>query len=78
MCLGARGEVPINDIMPEIFRHLLHYIYEGSVEDKDLAESAKDIFDAAIRTGVVSLKMEAEACYIQSTTITDGYMQLIY
>ena len=64
MCLGARGEVPINDITLEIFRHLLHYIYGGTVEDEELEESAKDIINAANRTGVVSLKMEAEAYYI--------------
>ena len=80
MCLGARGEVPINDIMPEIFRHLLHYIYGGTVENEDLEEMANDIFDAADMTGVVSLKMEAEACYIQSTTITVDNMvdELVY
>ena len=65
----ARLWVPINDITPEIFRHLLHYIYGGTVEDKDLDESAKDIIDAADRTGVVSPKMEAEAYYILSNRI---------
>ena len=29
MCLGARGEVPINDITPEIFRHLCCTISMG-------------------------------------------------
>ena len=27
MCVGAHDEVSINDIKPEIFRNLLHYIY---------------------------------------------------
>ena len=70
MCVGAHDEVPINDIKPEIFRHLLHYIHGRTVEENDLKGNAKDIIDAAERIGVVSLKMEAEACYIQSTTIT--------
>ena len=80
MCLGVRGEVPINDITPEIFRHLLHYIYEGTVEDEDLEESAKDIIDAADMIGLMSLKMEAEACYIQSNTINMNNMvdELVY
>ena len=80
MCLGARGEVPINDITPEIFRHLLHYIYGGTVEEEDLEESAKDIIDAADRTGVVSLKMEAEAYYVQFNRINMNNMvdELVY
>ena len=80
MCDGARGEVPINDIKPEIFRHLLHYIYGGDVEEEDLEGDAKDILDAADRTGVVSLKMEAEACYVRSTRITVDNMvdELVY
>ena len=30
-------ENPFNDITPDIFRHLLHYIYGGTVEEDDLA-----------------------------------------
>jgi hypothetical protein len=73
MCRDAR-EVPINNIKPEVFRHLLHYIYGGTVREDDLKCNAKDIIDAANMTGVVSLKLEAEACYVQSTTITIGNM----
>ena len=50
------------------------------MEDEDLEESAKDIIDAADRTGVVSLKMEAEACYVQSNIINMSNMvdELVY
>ena len=50
------------------------------MEEDDLEGSAKDIIDAADMTGVVSLKMEAEACYIQSTTFTVDNMvdELVY
>ena len=80
MRVGAHDEVPINDIKPEIFRHLLHYIYGGTMEENDLKGNAKDIIDAADMTGVVSLKMEAEACYVQLTTITVDNMadELVY
>jgi hypothetical protein len=36
----------------------------------ELKENAKEIIDAADRYGVISLKLEAEACYVKSTTIT--------
>lgn len=62
--------VPITDVKPEIFRHLLYYIYGGKVSEEDLKENAKDIIDAADRYGVVGLKLEAEASFVISTTIT--------
>lgn len=62
--------IPITDIKPEIFRHILYYIYGGKLEDDELEANAKDIINAADRYGVVNLKLEAEACYAKSTTLT--------
>ena len=74
MCVSSDGEdvtsVPINGVQHEIFRHMLHYIYGGKISEEDLKENAKDIIDACDKYGVVGLKLEAEACYVNSTTIT--------
>ena len=60
----------ITDVTPEIFRHLLYYVYGGKVSDEDLKNNARDIIDAADKYGVVNLKLEAEASLVTSTTIT--------
>ena len=70
MCGGTHPVVDINNIEPEIFRHLLYYIYGGTIKETDLKGKEKDVIDAADRYGVVSLKLEAEACYVQSNTFT--------
>jgi hypothetical protein len=70
---GEDGEVTtaaINDIKPDIFRHLLWYVYGGSVPEGELNTHAKDIIDAADKYSIVNLKLEAEAAYVNSTTIT--------
>ena len=61
--------IPITDVKPEIFHHMLYYVYGGKVPDDELKANARDIIDAADRYGVVHLKLEAEACFVQSTTI---------
>ena len=75
MCVSSNGgddvtSVPITDVTPEIFRHMLHYIYGGKISEEDLKVNAKEIIDACDKYGVVGLKLEAEACYVKSTTIT--------
>ena len=75
MCVSSNGgddvtSVPITDVTPEIFRHMLHYIYGGKISEEDLKENAKEIIDACDKYGVVHLKLEAEACYVNSTTIS--------
>ena len=75
MCVSSDGgddvtSVPINDIKPDIFRHMLHYIYGGKISEDDLKQNSKNIIDACDKYGVVHLKLEAEACYVNSTTIT--------
>ena len=62
--------VQINGVSPETFRHLLYYCYGGKISDEDLQESAKEIIDAADRFGVANLKLEAEACLVQSMSFT--------
>ncbi|KAL7525009.1 hypothetical protein ACHAXR_000820, partial [Thalassiosira sp. AJA248-18] len=64
--------VSITDVKPEIFRHMLHFVYGGKVAEGDLKSHAKDIIEAANRFGVANLKLEAEASYVKSTTIEVG------
>ena len=74
MCVSSDGKdvtsVPINDVQHEIFRYLLLYIYGGKISEEDLKQNAKDIIDACNKYGVVGLKLEAEAYYVNSTAIT--------
>ena len=75
LCTSAKGAdetttVLISDVKPDIFKHMLYYIYGGGVSDKDMKDKAKDIIDAADRYGIVGLKLEAEASLVTSTTIT--------
>jgi hypothetical protein len=45
-------------------------IYGGKISDDDMKTNAKDIIDAANRYGVATLKLEAEACLVESTTFS--------
>eukprot|EP00984_Skeletonema_dohrnii_P025218 scaffold14331_cov83-Skeletonema_dohrnii-CCMP3373.AAC.7 len=71
---GSDGEeiatASINDVKPAIFRHLLHYVYGGSVEEGELNAHAKDIINAADKYSIVNLKLKAETAYVNSTKIT--------
>jgi speckle-type POZ protein len=67
---GNIATASITDIKPDIFRHLLYYVYGGSVPEEDLATHAKDIIDAADKYSIVNLKLEAEAAYVKATDIT--------
>ena len=60
----------ITDVSPDIFRHILFYVYGGSVPEADLKARAKSIIDATDRYSIVNLKLEAEAAYVKSTKIT--------
>ncbi|KAL9190035.1 hypothetical protein ACHAXT_007246 [Thalassiosira profunda] len=62
--------IRINDVKPEVFRHLLYYVYGGSVSGEELEENAKDIIDAADKYGIVGLKLLAEACYARSLELS--------
>ena len=67
---GEMVVATITDVNPNIFRHLLFYVYGGSVPKDDLREYAKDIIDAADKFSIVNLKLEAEKAYVDSTEIT--------
>jgi len=70
--------IPIMDVQPEIFRHLLRYVYGGSIPAEYLKDHAKDIIDAADKYEVVNLKLEAEAMLVFSTSITiDNVVELL-
>ena len=56
-CKESNGNVPIKDVNPEIFRHLLHYVYGGTIPDDILKEHAKELIDAADRFGVGELEI---------------------
>ncbi len=62
--------IQISDVSPEIFRHLLKYMYGGEVVDVMFHSHAKEIIDAADKYGVVNLKLEAEVRFVEATTFT--------
>jgi hypothetical protein len=62
--------IEITDVSPEVFRHLLYYIYGGKIDVDDMKSHAKDIINAANRYGVATLKLEAEAFLVEGTTFT--------
>jgi hypothetical protein len=62
--------IEITDVSPEVFRHLLYYIYGGKISKEDMETHAKDVINAANRYGVATLKLEAEACLVQGATFS--------
>ena len=71
---GGITTVSITDVTPEIFEFMLYYAYGGKLSDEDLEANAKHIINACDKYGVVNLKLEAEACYVNTTTITINNM----
>jgi speckle-type POZ protein len=67
---GKIATATITDVKPDIFRHLLWYVYGGSVPEEDLKAHAKAIIDAADKYSIVNLKLKAEAAFVKSTDIT--------
>ena len=59
--------IEITDVSPEVFRHLLYYVYGGKISDDDMKAHTKEIIDASNRYGVATLKLEAEACLVDGT-----------
>ena len=69
----------ITGVKPEIFHFVLYYTYGGKISQEDMKSNAREIIDAADRYGVVNLKLEAEASYVNSTTITvSNLMNLLH
>ena len=67
---GKLTTATITDIKPDVFRHLLYYVYGGNVAKEDLKTHAKDIIDAADKYSIVNMKLEAEAAFVKSIKIT--------
>jgi hypothetical protein len=62
--------IQINDDTPNIFRHLLSYIYGGKVSHDDMMSHVWDIIKAADKFGVINLKLEAEAFVVPAIIFT--------
>ena len=62
--------VPNGDIKPEIFRRVLYFVYGGDVPEEVLETDAREIIDAADKFGVTNLKLQAEASFVKTTTIS--------
>ena len=80
MCQPGNSSAPItiNNVRPEIVKHLLFYCYGGKVDKEDLRSNAKDIIEAADRFDVVNLKLEAEACYVDTVELTlDNIIEIV-
>ena len=67
---GGVVTATVNDIRPEIFNHLLSYVYGRVIPKDELNAHARDIIAAADKYSIVNLKLEAEAAYVKSTDIT--------
>jgi hypothetical protein len=67
---GESAVASVNDINPDVFHYMLWYVYGGQVEEDAMTALAKEIMDAADKYSIVNLKLEAEAAYVNSTTIT--------
>ena len=70
----------ISDVKPDIFRHLLAYVYGVSVPKEELKAHAKDFINAADKYSIINLKLEAEAVYLNSTkfTVNNAMDNLLY
>ena len=67
---GRITTISISDVTPKVFKHMLHYVYGKKLSYKKLTAESKDIINACDKYGVVHLKLEAEACYVKSTTFS--------
>ena len=75
---GDVAPTAITNVQPEIFKHLLYYCYGGKISKDDLESDAKDIIEAADRFGIASLKLEAEACYVDTVGLTlDSVLEVV-
>lgn len=69
-CKESNGDIPIKDVKFDIFRHLISYVYGGTIPDDTMKEHAKEFIDASDRFGIGYLKVTAEAWYVKGCNIT--------
>ena len=62
--------IQITNLSPAIFFCLLKYMNGFKVPDIVMKSHVKEIIDMADRFGVCGLKLEAEACFVRTTTFT--------
>lgn len=62
--------VEIPNVSPDLFKAMLLYMYGFEVSVLGNNSSAEKMIRAANKYGLVGLKLEAEACYASSTTMT--------
>ena len=62
--------IPICDVSPDVFGHLLFHVYGGEIAADNMKSHAKEIIDAADRFGVIDLKLAAEACLVDATAFS--------
>ena len=72
LCATSDGMTPIiiNDTKPEVFHHLLYYVYGGKITEDDFVDNERDLINIADKYGVTNLKLEAEVWYVNNTDIT--------
>ena len=72
LCATSDGLTPIiiSDVKPEVFRHLLYYVYGGEITDEEFVGNERDLINAADKYGVTNLKLEAEGWYVNNIDIT--------
>lgn len=71
-CKGQAEGTPISieATTPEVFRHILRYIYGGNAPDKmEIMKMGRNIIDAADRYGIVGLKVAVENTLVASCVI---------
>ena len=75
---GDSAPTVISNVRPEIAKHLLYYCYGGEIGEEDLQSNAKEIIEAADRFDIVNLKLEAEACYVDTVELTlDNIIEVV-
>ena len=72
LCATSDGMTPIviSDVKPEVFRHLLYYVYGGEITEEEYVDNERDLINAADKYGVTNLKLEAEGWFVNNTDIT--------